>query len=128
MKQRNAAIILLYNDQKEILLQHRTEDAKRLPGYWALFGGGIEEGETPEETVRRETFEELHYQLENPKKVMVQNFREGKKYVFMEKYNPSQKLELHEGQGMKWIKLSNIKEMKIIDHDKKVLKFIKDKY
>ncbi|MDP2683680.1 MAG: NUDIX domain-containing protein [bacterium] len=128
MEKRNVAIILLYNDKKEILLQHRADDAKRLPGYWAFFGGGIKQEETPEETVKRETYEELHYNLINPKKVMTQNFRGGIKYVFMEKYNPSKKLELYEGQDMKWVKLSDTNEMKIIDHDIKVLEFIKDKY
>ena len=57
---------------------------------------------------------------------MTQNFRGGIKYVFMEKYNSSQKLELHEGQDMKWVKLSDIKKMKIIDHDKEVLEKIKE--
>ncbi|MFA6307358.1 MAG: NUDIX domain-containing protein [Patescibacteria group bacterium] len=130
MKKRNVSVILLYNDKKEVLLQHRSEDSPTLAGYWAFFGGGIEAGENPEEAVKRETIEELNYQLKGPQKVMTQNFigevYEGVKYVFIEKYDSSQKLELHEGQGMKWVKISNTKEMKIIDHDREVLEFVEN--
>ncbi|MDP2708681.1 MAG: NUDIX domain-containing protein [bacterium] len=58
---RNVALIILFDQDKKILLQHRAEDAKRLPGYWGFFGGGIDQGETPEQAVRRETMEVLKY-------------------------------------------------------------------
>ncbi|MDO9399084.1 MAG: NUDIX domain-containing protein [bacterium] len=129
---RNVAIIILYDQDKKILLQHRAEDAKRLPGYWAFFGGGIETGETPEQAVKRETLEELDYTLENPKLIMKQNFfwkdETNEKHVFMEEYDPSKKMILGEGQNLGWFHLSEITELKIVDHDIEVLKFIKDKY
>jgi len=129
---RNVAIIILYDNKKRILLQHRKEDAERLPVYWGFFGGGIDEGETPEEAVRRETKEELNYELGNPKLIMVQEFKgkhhDGTKYVFVEKYNPSKKLKLCEGQGMKWVLLNETKLLKIVDHDIEVLGYIKDKF
>jgi len=129
---RNVAIIVLYDRDKKILLQHRAEDAKRLPGYWGFFGGGIEAGETPEQAVRRETLEELNYNLENPRLIMEQTFswnnENNKKHVFVEEYNPSKKITLGEGQNLGWFHLSEIDKLKIVDHDIEVLKFIKDKY
>ncbi|MAG52615.1 MAG: NUDIX hydrolase [Nanoarchaeota archaeon] len=115
--------IILFDSEGKILLQHRTEDAPTLPGYWSIFGGGIEKGETPEEAVRRECLEELNYQLENPKLVMSQEVEAfgGTRYVFMEKYDPSKKLELLEGQGMGWFTLEETKELKIVDHEKEVI-------
>jgi 8-oxo-dGTP diphosphatase len=132
MKRRDVAVILLFNDKKEVLLQHRAGDAERLPGYWAFFGGGIDANETPLEAVKRETLEELGYQLNNPKKIMTQQFEgsdhSGVKHVYIEKYDPSQKLNLSEGQDMKWVALPVAVRMKIVDHDKIVLKFIEDKH
>lgn len=129
MNLRNVAVIILYNKDKEILLQHRSETATRNPGYWAFFGGGIEKGETPLETVTRETLEELGYKLRNPKEIMVQKPLNARTmYVFMEEYDTSQKLDLREGQGMKWISLPYPKEMKISDFDKEVLTYIQGKY
>ena len=110
---RNVAIIILYDQDKKILLQHRAEDAERLPGYWAFFGGGIEAGETPERAVKRETLEELNYTLKNPRLIMKQDF--------LSKDETNEK-------NFGWFHLSEINKLKIIDHDIEVLKYIKDKY
>ena len=48
-----------------MLLQHKAKDSKVLPNQWAFFGGGIDEGETPEQAVRREAKEELGIGLKN---------------------------------------------------------------
>jgi len=129
---RNVAIIILYDQDKKILLQHRAEDAERLPGYWAFFGGGIEAGETPEQAVKRETLEELNYTLKNPRLIMKQDFlskdETNEKHVFVEEFDPSKKITLGEGQNFGWFHLSEINKLKIIDHDIEVLKYIKDKY
>ena len=129
---RNVAIIILYDQDKKILLQHRAEDAERLPGYWAFFGGGIEAGETPEQAVKRETLEELNYTLKNPRLIMKQDFlskdETNEKHVFVEEFDPSKKITLGEGQNFGWFHLSEINKLKIIDHDIEVLKYIKEKY
>ena len=129
---RNVAIIILYDQDKKILLQHRAEDAERLPGYWAFFGGGIEAGETPEQAVKREALEELNYALDKPRLIMKQDFlskdETNEKHVFVEEFDPSKKITIGEGQNFGWFHLSEINGLKIIDHDIEVLKYIKDKY
>lgn len=128
---RNVAVIILYNKNKKILLQHRAEDAERLPGYWAFFGGGIEEGETPEEAVKREAREELNYELESPKLIMTQKFiwkeDQNTKYVFVEEHNQDKEIVLGEGQGLEWYYFSELDKLKIVDHDIEVLKCVKEK-
>lgn len=61
------ALMLPMNKEKKVLLQHRTEDAVIKPGYWAFFGGHIEEGEDAEDAARREFQEELGIMVRSPK-------------------------------------------------------------
>ena len=55
------AIAILYQDGK-FLCQLRDDIPTILyPGHWALFGGHLESGETPDSAVRRELLEEISY-------------------------------------------------------------------
>ncbi|MFQ6026570.1 MAG: NUDIX domain-containing protein [Dehalococcoidia bacterium] len=56
-----AAVILYTPDQ--VLLQKRDRSPRRFPGRWAVFGGGIQPGETPESSACREVGEELGLSL-----------------------------------------------------------------
>ncbi len=55
---RRVATVLLVDGAGRALLQLRSADAPASPGKWSFPGGGIEEGETPEEAARRELLEE----------------------------------------------------------------------
>jgi 8-oxo-dGTP pyrophosphatase MutT (NUDIX family) len=129
METRNVAIIVLHDAKKKILLQQRSNDAERYPGYWGFFGGGIEGRETPEEAVRRECLEELCYQLENPLLVMRHKFSDkaysGVKYVFIEPYDARKKLVQKEGQGLRWVGIHEINWLKTVEHDKDVYDFLR---
>jgi 8-oxo-dGTP diphosphatase len=63
------AIAILYQpgqtpQDAKLLMQLRDNIPTILyPGYWALFGGHIEPGETPEDAVVREIREEIDYEL-----------------------------------------------------------------
>ena len=62
--QRHVALFLPYRIKDGALfvyLQKRTMDAPRAPGFFGLFGGGVEQGETPEQAFLREVEEELSY-------------------------------------------------------------------
>lgn len=103
---KKVAGIVLFKENK-ILLQLRTDDAPTYPSKWSFFGGGIEEGETPIEAVKRECFEELCYKLENPELIITEQIsNKGTVYLFMEKYNPEQKLEQKEGKDMAWFTIN----------------------
>ncbi len=126
---RNVALLALYNEKKEILMQHRAKDAKRLPDHWGFFGGGIEEGETPEQAVQREIIEELEYNVHSPNLNLIQKFiwegDENTKYVFIEKYDLTQPLIQHEGQNMAWLSFKDMEDLLIVDHDKETLQKIR---
>jgi 8-oxo-dGTP diphosphatase len=56
--------ICIVQQADKFLMQLRDNDPKILyPGYWGLFGGHIEPGETPEIAVVREVQEEIGYTL-----------------------------------------------------------------
>lgn len=57
------AIIICGN---EILLFHRDNKPEcKYPLHWQIIGGGIEEGETPEDALVREVKEEASYEAKN---------------------------------------------------------------
>ena len=56
---KKVALGILQNTKGEFLLQHKDKDAPHFPDMWCLFGGGIEAGEEPPDTVVREIWEEL---------------------------------------------------------------------
>lgn len=55
---RRVAGVIVIDRQGWILMQHRSMDAPASPGQWSFPGGGIEDGEEPEEAARRELLEE----------------------------------------------------------------------
>ena len=129
MAVRDVSVFILYTSSGHILLQHRTDDAIRLPGYWAFFGGGIEKGENPTEALKREIREELSYQVQNPQFLLAQKVRDGEndntKYVFVEQYQ-DQPLQLGEGQAMGWFSPDETQGLKMIDHDRFVVEQVRD--
>jgi 8-oxo-dGTP pyrophosphatase MutT (NUDIX family) len=119
-------IIILYDLSKKFLLQHRSSDAKLMPDYWAFFGGEINERETPEQAVRRETYEELNYRLRSPHLVKEQEFKEGSAdgymYVFIEYFDADKiNLKLQEGQGWGWFTKAEMNQLKMIHRDREII-------
>ena len=58
MIERRVAVVFLVDPQGRVLMQHRDAHANTSPNQWALPGGKIEPGESPEAAGRREVFEE----------------------------------------------------------------------
>ncbi len=98
---------ILVNSEGQVLLQQR-DDKPELPcaGYWALFGGRIEDGEQPEVALRRELIEEIElrdiqlrfwkgYERFHPEKQAV-----VMQYIYIGKIRLSvEEIVLHEGQA-----------------------------
>ena len=129
MAVRDVSLFILYTSTGRILLQHRSHDAFRLPNYWAFFGGGIEQGESPTEALEREVLEELSYEVQNPYPLMVQNVRDGEdentKYVFVELYQ-DQPLQLGEGQAMGWFTPDETYGLTMIEHDRAIVERMRE--
>ena len=130
MTPRNTTSLIFFDDNKKILLQHRSNDAQVFPSYWWLFGGKIKEGETPKDTVIREIQEEIWYKLSDPQHVLTIQYEDeaqhnsGNKYYFVEKCLDKSHLVLHEGDAMQWFAYDEILKLKIIDHNLEAIKKI----
>jgi 8-oxo-dGTP diphosphatase len=129
MEKLSVSLILLYDKEEKFLLQHRTSDAKRLPGHWGFFGGEVEKGETPREAVIREAFEELRHKPNNLKLAFEEGFfLDGvpmHMHMFIEAYyKDKSELRLGEGQEWGWYKASEIGGLKMVKHDRLIVERI----
>lgn len=125
----SVASLVLYDSRRRILLQHRTDDALYYPGFWAFFGGRIEEGEAPEEAVCREAIEELDFQVKSPAAfnvydIQTKDFRLTL-HVFLNPLDrPKRCLKLLEGKGWGWFAPQQLTTLKTVPHDRGILRDI----
>lgn len=124
---RKISILIPYKriqDQIFVFLQKRSIDAKRLPGWFGFWGGGKENNETPDETLRREIKEELDLNLEGHSYFGKYEFYKSvKDFYFLEVGEDFEsKIKVLEGDYGKFFSLSEImSEEKLILEDKTVL-------
>lgn len=120
---RRVALFVLKDETERLLIQHRSKDAKRHPDYWGFFGGGIEEGETPEEAVKREAKEELGIELKDLRFFRRYEQREEdgfhEKFVFVAPSNkPVEELKKRqeEGRDLEFITSKDLDNLKISEY------------
>ena len=111
-----AAVIVPYNSRKEVLLQLRDIE----PGIntWVLFGGKIEKGEKPEETLKRELKEELEWNIKNFTlfNVYLPNLtknQERKLFVYMTPLESIKNFKIHEGFKFNFFSKEELKNIKL---------------
>ncbi len=96
--------IILINSKKEVLL-HRRDNKRGIPfrGYWDLIGGGLEEGESYLEAIKREIKEEINCKVKNIEQLKTEYIPERKQELthFVGYVNVSlEKITCHEGTGL----------------------------
>jgi 8-oxo-dGTP diphosphatase len=57
-RQFSSFVVFINPEEKILILKRQNNSGMRFPGLWSFAGGGAEEGEEPEDTVRREALEE----------------------------------------------------------------------
>ena len=114
---------ILINAHGQLLLQQRDDNpAIRYPGHWSLFGGTIEDGESPADAVAREVKEEIDFEMRNFGlfREFVQNNK--REFAFAGGLTASlDELTLSEGQGMKFFHPSELTQLQIRPDDKETL-------
>lgn len=86
------ADVWIINSNKEILIQKRAIQKKLEPNVWAMTGGSVIKGETPLDTIKRETLEELGIELQIEKAIKIQHYKTGN--VWLDEYVVEQEINL----------------------------------
>ena len=128
---REIAAVILENERGEILLYLRdNKPTIPFPHHWDLFGGHLEEGETPEQALEREVKEELDMDLKDYAFFRQYQCLEGDaypnvKHVFTAKIDKAiSELTLLEGERLQFfsrdeipsIKFANILKTIVMDY------------
>jgi 8-oxo-dGTP diphosphatase len=127
MQNKDISVIIFTNGRGEVLLQKKDLLYKRWPGRWSLPGGGVEENETPAETIRREVEEETGCDLEDEELFIVYDYadadRWGKMFVHNAEFKrPISDISIGEGAGFAFFAEEEIDGLNVIDHDLAILK------
>ena len=83
MRTRLIVVAIIENAKNQILLGLKKKDRGVYPGTWHNLGGGVEEGETLEEALRREVMEESGLEINSFEKMsfsdtVATKYRDGK--------------------------------------------------
>ncbi len=71
-----ARSISVIKKESKYLLLKKVDTAKTFPGSWDFPGGKDDPGETPEESVVRETMEETSFEIDPGKEVMTKKYHD----------------------------------------------------
>ncbi|MDP2704416.1 MAG: NUDIX domain-containing protein [bacterium] len=110
-----------------IFLQKRSENAKRAPGYFGFFGGGIKDGETPEQALEREIQEELTFKSTKHSFFKKYDLERCVAYVYLIKVEDDfeNTIQVKEGDYGKFFTEEELaQEKNVIPHDRQILKDI----
>ena len=118
----NAAACIIVNEKNEILLQHRGDDH-----FWGLPGGIMELGELPEDTAKREVFEETGFNVKIVRYLgdyhnFMKEWPGGDKahiicFIFIaEIIGGTMTIDGIETLDLKWYEFSNLPRIDAIDH------------
>lgn len=99
--------LVLYDENKKLIFQHRDKDKIWNPNAWGFFGGKKEKNETIEECLIRETKEELNHTLNDFKLIKTDIYENTECYFFISKIEESdkKKLRLLEGDDWGWFSI-----------------------
>lgn len=124
MKKPTGAGIILLNSLSQILLILRDNTADiPYPNTWDLPGGHLEEGESPEQAIRREMKEELELDLGDILLFREYHHESYDEYVYLKKIDLDPAIiPLHEGQQIRYFGPDEIFQLPLAYSYRSVLK------
>jgi 8-oxo-dGTP diphosphatase len=119
------ASAIITNKDNQVLLQHRDNNARNFPNTWALWGGAIEEGETPIGAMIRELHEELNIVVAEDEltffKMYENKDNEKERHIFLLKDLGAFAYNLQEGDDLRFFSQNEIADLNIVPMVGKIL-------
>ena len=110
------ADVWIVNSDKKIFIQKRSDTKKLSPSVWAMTGGSVVYGETPKETIVRESMEELSIDVQQDELEFMTKFKTGNvwvdTYILKKDYDISKmKFDIQEVVEAKWVTWQEIDDI-----------------
>lgn len=121
----------IYNPKtKEVLLHLRDNRTKNNPNVWAFFGGLSKPDENPEETFKREVFEELGIQV-NKIEYLRDYFNpdfDTHRYIYFIQVKEKPSFRLGEGEDASWFTINNALKLELSKRTREDLLYFKERF
>jgi 8-oxo-dGTP pyrophosphatase MutT (NUDIX family) len=123
------AIAVIVNDDNKMLLVKRGDGGGEdiwMPNKWSLVGGGIEEGETPEQACKREILEETSLKITKFTESFTIQRNNNVEHVFVCRYTgePTDVTLDFENSAYGWYGVAEIDYLDIVPHLVEYLKIV----
>lgn len=114
----------IMNKEGRVLLQKRSLSKKRNPGKWAKTGGHVDAGETCEQAIKREIYEEIGLTINEIDNIEIFKSKEDKEnyysygYIFITDLKEEEfKLQKEEVEEVKYFSIEELEELKKQNND-----------
>lgn len=117
--QKNACAVIVDGDNKILLLKRGSDPKIWQPSKWALVGGAVEKGETPEQAVKREIKEETGLDISKfIKSFSIQKNPDSIEHIFACRYDgePTDIKLNEENTNYGWYDIEEMKFLDIVPH------------
>lgn len=114
MKQVNVAAAIIINNDKILCVQRGPNKLEYISKKFEFPGGKIESGESPQETVVREIYEELKMNVAVEQDFLIVNHEYPDFKIQMHAFicsTPTREFELSEHISFKWLNVSELKQL-----------------
>lgn len=116
---KNVVAVIVNEDNKILLLKRSDFKDQWMPNKWALIGGGIEKGESPEEACEREIQEETGLEIKKfTKSFTIQRHADSQETVLACRYTgePTDITLNEENSNYGWYDVSEMEYLDIVPH------------
>ena len=114
MKKVEVLAAVIINDQKILCVQRGTHKYPYLTNKWEFPGGKMEEGESQEETIKREIKEELSMEIQPIKHLLSHTHHYPDFSIELHTWlcaTVGEGMELNEHQAFVWLEVKDLKEL-----------------